>query len=121
MNYVTLHDFVCMHVGTDRPALKHLYTHVRTSIANDWYDIGVALLDPGDEVVLNVIDKNHHRDVEKCAAEMLKIWLSRKSEATWNQLLEALREPNIKLNALAKKIEEMLSKGLCSYAVHMYI
>ena len=107
-----LHVCVCMHVGTDRPALKYLYAHVRGNIANDWYDIGVALLDPGDEVVLDTINTNHLGDAEKCAAEMLKLWLARKPEASWDLLMEALKEPNIKLNALAVKIEEMLTKGM---------
>ena len=104
-----------MHPGSDRPALKYLYAHVRGNIANDWYDIGVALLDPGDEVVLDTINKNHPGDAEKCAAEMLKLWLARKPEASWSQLLGALREPNIKLYTLAVNLEEMLSKGMCSY------
>ena len=111
LSCIFLHVCVYMHVGTDRPALKYLYTHVRGNIANDWYDIGVALFDPGDEVVLDTINKNHPGDAEKCAAEMLKLWLSRKPEASWDLLLEALKEPNIKLNALAVKIEKMLTKG----------
>ena len=101
-----------MYTGTDRPALKHLYAHVRGNIANDWYDIGVALLDPGDEVVLDTINKNHPGDADKCAAEMLKLWLARKSEASWNLLLMALKEPHIKLNYLASTISGMLLKGM---------
>ena len=46
---------------------------------------------------------------------MLRLWLARKPEASWNQLLETLREPGIKLNALAAKIEGMLSKGMYMY------
>ena len=99
-------------VGTDRPALKHLYAHVRGSIAKDWYDIGVALLDPGDEVVLDTINKNHPGDAEKCAAEMFKLWLARKPEASWNVLIMALQEPHIKLNALASTIDALLFKGM---------
>ena len=101
-----------MYTGTDRPALKHLYAHVRGNIANDWYDIGVALLDPGDEVVLDTINKNHPGDADKCAAEMLKLWLARKPEASWNLLLMALKEPHIKLKYLASMINGMLLKGM---------
>ena len=72
----------------------------------------MELLDAGDEAVLNVIKKNYPGDANKCASEMLQLWLARKPEASWNQLLETLREPGIKLNALATKIEEMLSKGI---------
>ena len=112
-----------MHVGTDHPALKYLYKYVKADIANnDWYEIGVELLDAGDEAVLDTIKDNHSGDANKCASEMLRLWLARKSEASWNQLLKALREPNIKLNTLATKIEKMLLKGTHSYILlHSYI
>ena len=104
-----------MHPGSDRPALKYLYKHVRGNIANNWYDIGVALLDPEDQVLVSAIDMNHPGDAEKCAAEMLKLWLARNPTASWSQLLGALREPYIRLDALAENLEEMLLKGMCSY------
>ena len=106
---------VYIHSGTDHPVLKYLYAHVNCNIANDWYNIGVALLDPGDEVVLDIIKNNQRGDAEKCAAEMLKLWLARKPEASWDHLLKALRGPNIKLYTLAVQLEEMLSKGMCSF------
>lgn len=99
------------YVGTDHPVLKYLYKYVKTDIANDWFEIGVELFDAGDEAVLKTLKKNYPGDANKCASEMLQLWLDRKPEASWNQLLEALREPNIKLNTLATKIEKMLSKG----------
>ena len=74
------------------------------------------MYDIGDEAVLDAIKKNYG-DANKCAAEMLRLWLARKPEASWNQLLETLREPGIKLNALAAKIEGMLSKGMYMYEV----
>ena len=114
--YVMLCDF-CIHVGTDRPAEKYLNKYVRTEIAAKWHDIGVDLLDVNDEIVLNTLKLNFPTDVDKCTAEMLQLWLARQPNASWDQLLETLREPNINLNALATKIEGMLSKGMCSYTV----
>ena len=101
-----------MYVGTDCPVLKYLYKHVKVGITNNWYEIGVELLDPGDEVVLDAISSTHHGDVDKCTAEMLKLWLARKPEASWNVLLMALKEPHIKLNTLASTINGMLLKGM---------
>ena len=106
-----------MYVGTDRPALKYLNKYVRAEIATEWHDIGVELLDVEDEAVLNSISSNFPTDVNKCTAEMFQLWLARKAEASWDQLLEALREPHIKLNALAIKIEGMLIEGMCSYSI----
>ena len=106
-------------IGTDHPVLKYLYKHVKADIANnDWYEIGVELFDAGDEAVLNRIKDSNPGDTNKCAAEMLRLWLVRNPKASWNQLLEALREPNIGLNKLATKIEKMLSKGTYT---HSYI
>ena len=122
LEYFTLYtnkDFVWFYIciGTDYPALKYLYKYIKIDIANDWYEIGVELFDAEDVPVLNTIKKNHPEDANKCAAEMLQLWLDRKPEASWNQLLETLREPHIKLNTLAAKIEEMLSKGTYMYIV----
>ena len=107
-----------MCVGTDRPALKYLNKYVKADIASAWHDIGVELLDVEDEPVLNTIKINYPGNVNKCTAEMLQLWLARKPEASWNQLIAVFREPNIKLNALAVRIEEMLSGGMCRYTVY---
>ena len=99
-------------IDTDRPTLKYLYRHVRTDITAKWYDIGVELFDEEDESVLNTIMVNHPDDSDRCTAEMLRLWLDRKSNPTWNHLTDALKVPHIKLEALASKIEGMLSKGI---------
>jgi len=109
-----LHRFffsICTHIGTDHPALKHLNIHVIPDIADKWYDIGVELLDAKDEIVLNNIKADFVENHDKCASEMFQLWLARKSDASWNQLIKAFRQPSIGLNALASNIEAMLSKG----------
>ena len=39
---------------------------------------------------------------------MLELWLKRQPNATWNQLIKALKAPGIELNNAASEIEEML-------------
>jgi len=73
------------------------------------------LLDEEDEIVLNTIKSTFPGDPETCAAEMLQLWLARKTDASWNQLIQAFRERHIRLNALASKIEGILSKGMITY------
>ena len=107
-----LHFCLSVYVGTDHPLLKYLYKHVKVDITSNWYEIGVELFDLGDEGVLDAISNNHPGDVDKCTAEMLRLWLARKPEATWNVLLMVLKEPHIKLNALASTINAMLLKGM---------
>ena len=110
---------MCFHcfviTGTDRPILKYLYKYVKVNIATKWFEIGVELLDEEDEPRLNTIKVNHPVDAEKCAAEMLQLWREKKPDGSWNQLIEAFREPNIGLTDLALKIDEMLIKGPYMY------
>jgi len=103
--------------GTDRPNLKYLNKHVKANITTKWHDIGVVLLDVEDIPLLNTIKINHPTDANKCTGEMLQLWLERKSDASWNQLIQAFRKANIKLETLASKIEGMLSKGKILYSV----
>ena len=39
---------------------------------------------------------------------MLDLWLMKQPTASWNQLIEALRQPGINLGTLATKIEQVL-------------
>ena len=105
------HLMIVSCAGTDRPALKYLNRHVREYITDKWYDIGLELFDVEDESILNTIKNNNFRDSKDCTTEMLRLWLERKPDASWNQLLQALKAPNIKLETLASKIEGMLNKG----------
>ena len=111
---------VCMHVGTDHPALKYL-NKFRNSIATKWHDIGVELLDVEDELLLNLIKDNYPGDANKCTAEMLQLWLARKPGASWGQLLEVLREPNIRLDDLAAEIEKLSECMQLGMYVYSYI
>ena len=91
--------------GCDRPALKLLNKHVVKQISSEWYDLGLELLEQEDEATLNQIsDKSN--DVKKCCREMFQLWLKKYSTATWDQLIQALRE--VDLNSLATKVEGML-------------
>jgi len=95
--------------------MKYLNRHVRPDIATKWYDIGIELLDEEDEIILNTTKKNFPGDHDICAAEMLQLWLARKTDASWNQLIQAFRKRHIKLNVLASEIEGMLYKGMITY------
>ena len=101
-----------LYVGTERPALKYLNNYVRSDVGTKWYDLGLQLLDQEDEEALNIIDKNNNRDIDKCATEMFRLWIQRKPKANWKNLIEALRQPSIKLEALAEKIIDILPEGI---------
>ena len=85
---------------------------MKAHITTKWYDVGVELFDVEDESVLNTIRTDHPGDSDKCTAEMLRLWLEKKSDASWNQLIKTFRERNIKLESLASKIENLLPEGI---------
>ena len=82
---------------------------MRDSVGNKWHDLGIELLDSNSDVgKLNTIEVEHTGDLNKCCTKMFHLWLKKQPTASWNQLIEALRQPGIELGTLASKIEQML-------------
>ena len=77
------------------------------SVADKWRDLGVQLLgDARDrQGMLNVIAADHPHDVTNCCKRVLEKWLDANTDATWNQLIKALKSPGIQQNHLAGQIE----------------
>ena len=72
-----------------------------------WHDLGIELLDCDDDVEeLDAIQANHPSDLNTCCKKMFQLWLRKQPSASWNCLIEALRQPGIKLDTLATKIEQ---------------
>ena len=105
--------FFTLYVGCQKPTLKYLNCYVRGSVGLKWYDLGIELLDDVD--ALDKIGAEHPTDLNKCCTKMFLLWLRKQPTASWNQLIEALREPDVELHVLATKIDQMLlqpkSKG----------
>ena len=80
---------------------------MRTSASVKWHDLGLELLEQEDEEKLDEIE-NNNSDTKKCCTKMFQLWLSKyEDEATWNNLIKALRE--VDLRSLATRIEKMLT------------
>ena len=94
--------------GNNRPTLKLLNKLVKRSVTTKWYDLGVELLAEEDVQALDEIQRNNPRDVSTCCTKMFQLWLERQPDASWRQLIQALREPNIEMNELANTIEQKL-------------
>ena len=71
-----------------------------------WRDVGRELLGEEVESELNTIAANSHDNVIKCCSGMFSLWLERQPEASWRQLINALR--NVNLVTLATSIENLL-------------
>lgn len=72
-----------------------------TGLTTKWYDIGLELLD-SDTATLDLIKKNNPVDTDECCTEMFKKWLESNSDASWDQLINALYV--IGLDTAAKNI-----------------
>ena len=88
---------------------RHVIKEVAAACAyrpDVWRDLGIELLGQGGIAELDVIKANNTDDVMKCCSKMLSLWLQLQTEASWNQLIEALEQ--VKLNRLAKEIKKAL-------------
>ena len=110
-----------IHTGHDRPALKLLNKYVRNRVSSKWHDLGLELLEQEDEDGLNEIESNNPNDVSKGCKEMFQLWLRKCTNATWNQLIQALKE--VELNNVATTIEGMLmpAKEIVGASIGVYI
>ena len=100
-----------MVVGSKRPLLKDLHDHVLLEVADKWRDLGVQLLAPEHQVALRVIAADHPHDVVSCCKCVLEKWLDTTTDATWNQLIKALRSPSIQLDHLACHVKYIMTSG----------
>ena len=82
------------------------------SVADKWKDIGVHLLHPAviNNRVLEVIEADHPRSVERCCKSMFEKWLDTQKDASWNQLVEAIEA--IELHAFASTLKNIIGKGV---------
>ena len=105
MRYIyTVHYFT----GHQKPSLRFLNRYVRGEVVLKWHDLGTELLDSEDVGKLDTIEADNPSDHDKCCVKMFKLWLRKQPTASWNQLIEALRQPDIELHTLATRIEQML-------------
>ena len=64
------------------------------------------LLQEEQEAHLILIQTTHGSDARKCCLAMLQYWMSTNPEATWHQLVTALRSPGVDLTTVASDIEK---------------
>ena len=119
----TVHCIQLCIIGNNRPTLK-LLNKFKDSVGTKWYDLGIELLDDKDCDKLDAIQSDHSKDVSSCCTQMFKLWLNLQPSASWNQLIQALREPNIGKDGLAKEIEtkiKSINQGNFSILVVMLV
>ena len=68
-----------------------------------WNSIGIELLNDSSHIIN--ITNNHPSDHQKCCQQMFAKWLSKNPQATWQNLLDALKSDAVGLNALAYQVK----------------
>lgn len=109
---------LCYLVADDRPSVKDLHNHVVGRVASKWRDLGIQLLNPTNESIFDIIEEDHPKNIIACCKSMLQKWLDMKTDATWNQILNALRSSCVQLYYLADEIESKLKEKTCEANMH---
>ena len=101
-------NFYVLIIKTDlsKPLLKDLHNTVVPKVANNWYGLGIQLLDQPQVPKLDEIRDAYSKDYQGGCVEMLKYWLNITPAATWADLIHALRAPGLQLLSIANDIEE---------------
>ena len=96
--------------GSDRPTQKEINNlGIRDGVATEWHDLGVELLPDDLQVQLDIIGSNKSTNVKACSTQMFQYWLQVDTTASWNKLIDALRE--IKKYQLAETICRKVLQG----------
>ena len=102
-----------LYTGQDYPTTKQIRNILKpeaSGVVVQWYDLGIQLLDDEDGTgVLDAIKADHPNDVNACCNKMFIKWLLMKPDATWSQLVTALRR--IGMNNVAADLNKQLRRG----------
>ena len=108
---------MCTNILTvnSKPTRNELLDHVVPHVATHWYMLGVKLLKDDQASHLDVIKSDHTGDNRMCCMQMFSYWLSTNTDATWKQLIQALKSPAVTLTVVAADVEKMLTGNyICS-------
>ena len=94
----------------DRPSIKQLAKVMRMediNMSTRWRDLGLELAVSNN--ILQVIEANNRNDVNTCCRVMFENWLEMTPNASWNQLIIALKA--IEMNTAANAISKLFNSG----------
>ena len=107
--------------GHQYPTPKQIRNYLKpdtSGLAARWYELGKQLLTADTVGTLDVIKADHPSDVSACCNKMFAKWLELQPEATWNQLIDALRM--IEMNVPAENVIKCLAEGKILRKICMY-
>ena len=98
-------------VGSKCPSLKDLHDHVVSQVAHKWKDLGVQLLRCNQQNELNIEEADHPGNSRECCKRVFEIWLNTTADATWDQLIAALK--SVGLNHFASELNGSIRSKEC--------
>ena len=104
-------DCFTSYVGYLKPTHKKLLDYVIPRVASKWHELGIELYKDADVPRLDTIQREFPGNFTKACTEMLTYWLNTYTNATWDRLIKALREPGLQLNAIALDIMRDVIQG----------
>ena len=101
-----------VYIVSSKPTLKKLQqTKIITDVGSKWFELGIELLDEDQSTQLDIIKTNNNEVTRRCG-EMFLFWLNTHPNATWQNLVDALKAPGVELNDVAAKVETHFNVGL---------
>ena len=91
----------------------HEVLRLTQAASRKWHDLGLLL--GISESTLETIEKDHH-DAQSSFREVISVWLSAPS-ASWEVLIEALRNPSLELSVIVHQIQLELEPGMFSVSM----
>ena len=96
----------------ERPTLKKLLKFkVFVNVSNEWFKLGIELLDEGHQQAKLKTIKWDNDDDKTCCMKMFDYWLQTHVDATWYTLVDSLRA--VQMFSVAKDLEGRFI-GLCN-------
>jgi len=93
---------------SSKPSKEKILDHVVAHVTPQWYELGIKLLNEKEESHLDII-KVDNADKKMCCKEMFWHWLSTDTNASWQQLIKALKSPGVGLPVVAADLERILT------------
>ena len=105
----------CALLGNTTPKLSDLQKDIVPQYAARWRDLGIQLNIPIHTLDIIAADNVHHREhARSCCRCMLNKWIETNTEATWNELHEAIANlPVLSDDESSKRKEVIIKPGVC--------
>ena len=102
-----------------KPRIKDISNLVVPFVTDKWEKICVQLLGDEHRHVMTTIRKNYHGNSEEGCDAMFRQWLELCPNASWDDLINALRANSVRKIALAEELVQHV--GMSLYVIYMYI